>query len=83
MKSKKIVIASTGSLGKLHPAMALALELKARGHQIAFATSAVYRAKIEQAGINYHLLRPDLLYLLVTTYYLLLATYIRSSCQTN
>ncbi len=60
MKSKKIVIASTGSLGDLHPAMALALELKARGHHIAFATSAVYREKIEQAGINYHLLRPDL-----------------------
>ncbi len=60
MKSKTIVIASTGSLGDLHPAMGLALELKARGYQIAFATSAVYQKKIEQAGINYHLLRPDL-----------------------
>ena len=32
MESQKIVIATIGSLGDLHPAMALALELKARGH---------------------------------------------------
>ena len=60
MKSQKIVIATTGSLGDLHPAMGLALELQARGHQIAFATSEAYQAKIEQAGINYYPLRPDL-----------------------
>jgi UDP:flavonoid glycosyltransferase YjiC (YdhE family) len=34
MESKKIVIATIGSFGDLHPAMALALEQKARGHQI-------------------------------------------------
>ncbi|MDJ0589390.1 MAG: glycosyltransferase [Pleurocapsa sp. MO_226.B13] len=60
MKSRKIAIATTGSLGDLHPAMALAFGLRARGYQIVFATSEIYRAKIEQAGINYHLLRPDL-----------------------
>lgn len=41
MESKRIVIATIGSLGDLHPAMALALELQARGHQIILATSAV------------------------------------------
>ena len=60
MESKKIVIATIGSLGDLHPAMALALELKARGHQVALATSAVYQPKIEQAGIDFHSLRPQI-----------------------
>lgn len=60
MESRKIVIATIGSLGDLHPAMALALELKARGHQVALATSEVYREKIEQTGINYHSLHPNL-----------------------
>jgi MGT family glycosyltransferase len=31
-----------------------------RGHQITFATSVVYRRKIEQAGINFYALRPNL-----------------------
>lgn len=60
MESKKIVIATIGSLGDLHPAMALALEQKARGHQITLATSAVYQKKIEQAEINFHSICPDL-----------------------
>ena len=60
MKSKKIVIATIGSLGDLHPAIALALELQARGHQITLATSAIYQKKIEQTGINFRSLRPDL-----------------------
>lgn len=60
MESRKIVIATIGSLGDLHPAMALALELKARGHQVALATSEVYREKIEQTGVNYHSLHPNL-----------------------
>ena len=60
MESKKIVIATIGSLGDLHPAMALALELKARGHQVALATSAIYKTKIEQAEIDFYSLHPDL-----------------------
>ena len=60
MQSKKIVIATIGSLGDLHPAIALALELQRRGHQITLATSSVYEQKIEQAGINFHALRPHM-----------------------
>lgn len=56
----KIVIATIGSLGDLHPAMGLALELKKRGHWVVLATSAEYREKIEQIGINFHSLRPDI-----------------------
>ena len=60
MESKKIVIATIGSLGDLHPAIALALELQARGHQITLATSAIYQKKIEQTGINFRSLRPNI-----------------------
>lgn len=60
MESKRIVIATIGSLGDLHPAIALALELKARGHRVVLVTSAVYKEKIEQAGIKFHSLRPDI-----------------------
>ena len=60
MQSKRIVIATIGSLGDLHPAIALALELQGRGHQTTLATSAIYQKKIEQAGINFHSLRPEI-----------------------
>ena len=60
MQYKRIVIATIGSLGDLHPAIALALELQTRGHEITLATSAVYQKKIEQAGINFYALRPDI-----------------------
>ena len=60
MQSKRIVIATIGSLGDLHPAIALALELQARGHFVTLATSLLYQKKIEQTGINFHALRPNL-----------------------
>ncbi len=60
MRDKRIVIATIGSLGDVHPAMALAVGLQARGHQVTLATMEVYRNKIEQAGINFHPLRPNL-----------------------
>jgi rhamnosyltransferase subunit B len=57
---KRVVIATWGSFGDLHPYMALALELKARGHRPVIATSPFYREKIEDAGICFHKMRPDL-----------------------
>jgi MGT family glycosyltransferase len=57
---KKVVIATWGSYGDLHPYMALALELKGRGHRPVIATSPFYREKIEAAGISFHAMRPDL-----------------------
>jgi rhamnosyltransferase subunit B len=56
----RIVIVVYGSLGDLHPAMALARGLKARGHDAAIATSEPYRAKITGAGLTFHAVRPDL-----------------------
>lgn len=57
---KRIVIATWGSFGDLHPFMAIALELKARGHTAVIATSPLYREKIEAAGIGFHPVRPDM-----------------------
>lgn len=57
---KRVVIATWGSFGDLHPYMALALELKARGHRAVIAAAPYYREKIEAAGINFHPMRPDL-----------------------
>lgn len=57
---QRIILATFGSLGDIHPFMALALGLQVRGHQVAIATSEYYRAKITAAGIGFHILRPEL-----------------------
>jgi len=56
---KKILFATIGSLGDLHPCLALAIELKSRGHTVAFAATPFYRAKVEQCGFAFMPLRPD------------------------
>jgi len=45
----RIVFTTWGSLGDLHPYMAVALELRARGHRPVMATMEVYRETIEAA----------------------------------
>lgn len=57
--SSRIVLATFGSLGDLHPFLALAIELAARGHRVAIATHEVYRSKIEAEGIGFFPVRPD------------------------
>jgi rhamnosyltransferase subunit B len=56
----RIVLTTIGSLGDLHPQIAIALELRQRGHDIIFATHRSYQAKIEALGLEFHRLRPDL-----------------------
>lgn len=56
----KILITTFGSLGDLHPMIALGIELRRRGYQIAFCTLEVYREKIDLLGFEFHPLRPDL-----------------------
>ena len=48
-RDKRIVLTAFGSFGDIHPYMAVALELQARGYQPLIATSALYREKIEGA----------------------------------
>lgn len=64
MSSKRIVISTFGSFGDVHPYIAIALELKARGHHPVFATSEAYREKMNSAGIDFHPVRP-----IVPSYY--------------
>ncbi len=56
----KIVISTFGSLGDLHPLLALAIELRTRGHEIAVNSSEAYREKIAALGFEFFPLRPDL-----------------------
>lgn len=58
-KSLRIVFATIGSFGDLHPYIALALELNRRGHRAMIAGSDVYRDKIQALGIDFHPLGPD------------------------
>lgn len=59
--SKRIVIATYGSLGDLYPYLAIASELKRRGHNVAIATSEVYRASVEAENLEFYSIRPNLL----------------------
>jgi rhamnosyltransferase subunit B len=56
---KRIVLSTFGSFGDIHPYIAIALELKARGHSPVIATSEVYREKMDAAGIEFFPVRPD------------------------
>jgi len=55
---KRVLFATIGSLGDLHPCIALALELRRRGHAVTIATTEYYRHKVESAGIGFAPLRP-------------------------
>lgn len=57
---RRIVLTTVGSLGDLHPFLALALELRARGHRVSIATSPSYRATVEALGLQFDAMRPDL-----------------------
>ena len=57
---KRIVLSTFGSFGDIHPYVAIALELKSRGHQPVIATSEVYREKMDVAGIEFVPIRPDM-----------------------
>ena len=52
------MLATFGSFGDVHPYVALALELKRRGHRPVVATSDMYREKMEAQGIESAAVRP-------------------------
>jgi len=55
-----VVFAPLGTLGDLHPSIAVALACAARGHRAAIASHPGYRARVEAAGVEFHPVRPDL-----------------------
>jgi UDP:flavonoid glycosyltransferase YjiC (YdhE family) len=56
---RPIVLATLGSLGDLHPFMAVGLALKSRGGRPIIATAEEYRAKVVAAGLEFHAVRPS------------------------
>ena len=56
----RIVLSNIGTLGDINPLIAIALELKRRGHFPVMALPAVYRPKIEPLGLQFHPIRPDI-----------------------
>lgn len=56
----KIVLAAFGSLGDMHPVIALGIELRNRGHEVIFAAMEFYREKIEMLGFELRPIRPNL-----------------------
>ena len=60
MTGKRIVISTFGSFGDIHPYVAIALEIKSRGHTPVIATSEIYREKMDAIGIEFRPVRPDM-----------------------
>lgn len=56
----KIVLATIGSLGDIHPKIALGLELRRRGHDVTIAAMDYYRERIEPLGIGFAPMAPHL-----------------------
>ncbi len=56
----RIVLSNIGTFGDINPLVALALELKRRGHTPVMALPNVYRPKIEPLGLAFHAIRPDI-----------------------
>lgn len=57
--AKRIVLATFGSPGDLHPFLAIGAELRARGNQPIVATSPLYRGQVTAAGLGFAPVRPD------------------------
>jgi len=54
----RIVLTTMGSLGDLHPYLAIALELKRRGHQAVIATHGLYGERVESLLLEFAPVRP-------------------------
>jgi UDP:flavonoid glycosyltransferase YjiC (YdhE family) len=56
----RIVLSNIGTLGDINPLIALALELKRRGHVPIMALPAVYGPRIKPLDLEFHPIRPDI-----------------------
>jgi rhamnosyltransferase subunit B len=55
----QFLLTTFGSLGDLHPYIAVGIGLKERGHDVTIGSSAVYRPKVEGEGLKFRALRPE------------------------
>ena len=56
----RIVLSNIGTFGDINPLIAIALELKRRGHVPILAVPAVFGPKILPLGLEFHAVRPDI-----------------------
>ncbi len=56
---RRIVLHPFGSLGDIHPFIAIAIGLRERGHTPVIATHESMRGKVEAEGIEFRAIRPD------------------------
>ena len=56
---QRIIITTYGSLGDVHPYIAIALELKKRGHQPVMAMGESFKQKFAKEGLDFFPIRPD------------------------
>ena len=56
----RIVFVTYGSLGDLHPVLAIGRELHTRGHRVVIASSTVHRERVEASGLVFHAASPSL-----------------------
>ena len=56
----KIVLSTLGSLGDLHPMIALGLELKRRGHEAVINSLNGYEETVTKLGLGFARLRPEI-----------------------
>lgn len=56
----QIALATFGSLGDLHPMLALGKELKSRGHDVTIAAMETYRDRIEPLGLRFSAMAPHI-----------------------
>ena len=55
----RIILTTLGSLGDLHPLIAIGLKLREHGHFVVFSTCASFHSRIEALGFEFQALRPD------------------------
>ncbi len=55
----RVLFATIGSLGDLHPCLALAIELKRRGHSVVIASTEAYRSRVLELDVGFRSLRPN------------------------
>ena len=58
-KRPHVIFATIGSLGDLHPCLALAIELKQRGCLVTICSTEFYRPKVEASGVSFRAIRPN------------------------
>ena len=56
----RIILSNIGTFGDINPLIAIALELKRRGHVPVMALPAVYQPKIVPLGLEFRAVRPDI-----------------------